>query len=78
MFNTETLEWTDPELFHGEPRRNHAAIFVEAIPSNKYFIFGGSCAEFEEGQHRHLGEYSSEMLCIDINTMTFSSVHLED
>lgn len=69
MFNTETLEWYDPELFHGEARRNHTAIFVEAIPSDKYFIFGGSCADFEEGQHRNLGTYSNEMICLDIETL---------
>jgi hypothetical protein len=42
LFNTETNEWSDIELLYGIPRWNMAAIFVEAIPSNKFFIFGGA------------------------------------
>lgn len=77
-FNPETNEWADMEKTYGIPRWNHSAIFVEAIPSCKYFIFGGSTGEFEEGQHRSLGKLSEEIFFFDLASKKFSSIQLED
>lgn len=49
-----------------------AAIFVEAIPSNKFFIFGGAQGDFDEGSTRHKGKLSGEVAVLDINTMTLN------
>lgn len=78
IFDTHTNEWTDPEIYFGMPRWNMSALFVEAIPSNKFFVFGGSQGEFDEGSQRNLGKISNEMLVLDINSMRFTSVELED
>ena len=45
-----------------------SAIFVEAIPSNKFFIFGGSV---DEGAQRNLGKLTNEIFVLDINSMSF-------
>jgi len=42
LFDTETYEWTDADIPFEYPRWNHTTLMVEAIPSWKYFIFGGS------------------------------------
>ena len=41
VFNLSTREWTIPDIFNESPRWNFSAVMVEAIPSWKYFIFGG-------------------------------------
>lgn len=41
FFNLETKEWTDPDIFNEVPRWNHSGVLVEAIPTWKFFVFGG-------------------------------------
>lgn len=71
MYDTNINEWRDIELTFGIPRWNMSAIFVEAIPSNKFFVFGGSIGEFEEGSTRNLGQLTNDIFVLDINTMNF-------
>ena len=40
-FDLETKEWYDPDIYNEIPRWNHSSFMVHAIPSWKYFIFGG-------------------------------------
>jgi dynein heavy chain len=40
-FNLATKEWTNPDIFNEVPRWNHSGVLVEAIPTWKFFIFGG-------------------------------------
>jgi len=56
-FDINTCEWSDPDIYNDVSRWNHSAIMVEAIPSWKYFIFGGESTNFNEGQTRTFGEY---------------------
>ena len=71
QFDSETNEWKDIELAYGTSRWNMSAIFVEAIPSNKFFIFGGSIGDFDEGSQRNLGKLTNDIFVLDINTMSF-------
>ena len=71
QFDTETNEWKDIELTYGTPRWNMSAIFVEAIPSNKFFVFGGSIGDFDEGSQRNLGQLTNDIFVLDINSMSF-------
>lgn len=73
MFESETNEWRDIELTYDMCRWNMSSIFVEAIPSNKFFIFGGSVGEFDEGAQRNLGKLTSDIIVLDINSMTFET-----
>lgn len=40
---------------------------VKAIPSWKYFIFGGSIGNFEEGGNRTTSKMSDECFVLDLN-----------
>lgn len=46
VYNLESKEWTDPDIYNEIPRWNHCSALVEAIPTWKFFIFGGECAEY--------------------------------
>jgi dynein heavy chain len=54
-FDLTSHEWTDPDVYSDKPRWNHSAVMVEAIPSWKYFIFGGESMYFSEGAARSFG-----------------------
>ena len=60
------------------PRWNHSGIMVEAIPSWKYFVFGGSQGEFPENGPRNFGAYSSESAFLDVSSMKFQPITTED
>jgi dynein heavy chain len=77
-FNLDTLEWYDPDIYNDIPRWNHSAIMVEAIPSWKYFIFGGEAGEFPEGGPRHFGHCVNSTCYLDIETMHWTNVLTED
>jgi hypothetical protein len=51
---------------------------VEAIPSWKYFIFGGESTNFNEGQIRTFGEYVNTACFLDISGMRWSPVTPEN
>ena len=57
-------------------RWNHCSVLVEAIPTWKVFIFGGECAEYNEGNARAFGEYVNSSCFLDLGTekwATFAS-----
>lgn len=41
FYDLTTNEWTDPDIYNGTPRWNHSSVLVPAIPTWKFFIFGG-------------------------------------
>jgi hypothetical protein len=74
----DTLEWYDPDIYNDIPRWNHSAIMVEAIPSCKYFIFGGESGDFPEGGPRHFGHCVNSACYLDIETMHWTTIQTED
>ena len=77
-FNLDTKEFYDPDIYNEMPRWNHSGIMVEAIPSWKYFIFGGEVGEFPEGGPRNFGNFTNSACYLDIETMRWSTIALED
>jgi len=78
VFDLLTCEWTDPDIFNGVARWNHAAMMVEAIPSWKYFIFGGESTDFGEAQPRTFGTCVNTSCYMDLDTMKWSDIQPED
>ena len=78
VFDLETCEWTDPDIFNGVARWNHAAVMVEAIPSWKYFIFGGESTDFGEAQPRTFGTCVSTSCFMDMATLRWMDIMPED
>jgi len=74
IFDLNTNEWSDPDIYNDVSRWNHSAIMVEAIPSFKYFIFGGESTNFNEGQTRTFGQYVNTACFLDIASMRWSPI----
>jgi len=66
LYDINNNVWVDPELSHEIPRWYHSAICVPAIPSWKYFVFGGSIGNFEEGGNRTTSKMTDEAYVLDI------------
>jgi len=77
VFDMNTCEWSDPDIYNDVSRWNHCAIMVEAIPTWKYFIFGGESTNFNEGQARTFGAYVNSSYYLDIGTMNWSEIKPE-
>jgi len=78
VFDLNTNEWSDPDIYNDVSRWNHSAIMVEAIPTWKYFIFGGESTNFNEGQDRTFGAYVNSACYLDIGTMQWSDIKPEN
>lgn len=78
VFDMETKEWSDPDIYNDIARWNHSAIMVEAIPTWKYFIFGGESANFNEGQARTFGQYVNSACFLDLGTMEWQEIKPEN
>lgn len=78
VFDMNTCEWTDPDIYNGVSRWNHSAIMVEAIPTWKYFIFGGESTDFAEGSDRTFGAYVNSSYFLDIGTMNWTEIKPEN
>ena len=78
IFDLNTNEWSDPDIYNDVSRWNHCAIMVEAIPSYKYFIFGGESTNFNEGQTRTFGQYVNTACFLDIASMRWSPITPEN
>jgi dynein heavy chain len=65
-FNLVTHTWTNPDLNHDIPRWYHSCICVPAIPSWKFFVFGGSTGQFAEGENRTLSRFSDDIFYLDV------------
>mmetsp|Transcript_7679 Transcript_7679/g.7086 ORF Transcript_7679/g.7086 Transcript_7679/m.7086 type:complete len:306 (+) Transcript_7679:36-953(+) len=74
MFDLDKLEWSDPDIYNEIPRWNHSSIMVEAIPSWKYFIFGGESGEFAEGGSREFGGCVNTSCYLDLETMRWTTI----
>ena len=72
VFDLHTKEWSDPDIYNDLQRWNHSAIMVEAIPSWKYFIFGGETTNYHEGQTRTFGNCDNLAYYLDIETMKWT------
>ena len=77
-FDLKTCEWFDPDIFNGVARWNHAAVMVEAIPSWKYFIFGGESTDFGEAQPRTFGACVNTSCFMDLEGMRWQEIMPED
>ena len=77
IYDIKKNEWIDPEIQYDIPRWNHSGVMVFAIPSWKYFIFGGSVGTFDEGTPRTLGKLTDDLHVLDIETMKWSVVALD-
>ena len=73
-----TNEWYDPDIYNETPRWNHCGIMVEAIPSWKYFIFGGETGDFPEGGPRNFGAFTNTSCFLDVDSMRWSTIFLDD
>lgn len=73
VFDLEKREWTDPDIYNGIHRWNHCSVLVEAIPTWKFFIFGGECAEYNEGTPRSFGEYVNSSCYLDLGIMRWTT-----
>jgi dynein heavy chain, axonemal len=84
IYDIKKNEWIDPEVSHENPRWYHMGVMVPAIPSWKYFVFGGSVGNFEEGGNRTLSKFSDDAYVLDMNlannmkNLKWTSVQLED
>lgn len=77
LYNIETNEFSDPDIYNEIPRWNHTGILVHAIPSKKYFIFGGEQGDFPEGGPRHFGVCTNSACYLDIETRHWSKIETE-
>jgi len=73
VFDLEKKEWTDPDVDNGVHRWNHSAVLVEAIPTWKFFIFGGECAEYNEGSARSFGQNVNSSCFLDLGTIQWTT-----
>jgi len=73
QYDFNTKEWSDPDIFNEVPRWNHCSLLIEAIPTWKFFIFGGECAEYNEGAARSFGQYVNSSCFIDLGAMRWST-----
>jgi len=64
-FNLETLEWVNPDITLEIPRWYHSSFFAKAIPSWKFFVFGGSTGQFSEGESRTASQFSDSIFYMD-------------
>lgn len=78
VFDLQTCEWNDPDIFNGVARWNHAAVMVEAIPSWKYFIFGGESTDFGEAQPRTFGACVNTSCFMDLENFRWQEIMPED
>jgi hypothetical protein len=51
---------------------------VEAIPSWKYFIFGGESTDYGEAQPRAFGQVVNSSCYLDLESMKWTTIELED
>ena len=78
IFDLNTNEWSDPDIYNDVSRWNHSAIMVEAIPSWKYFIFGGESTNFNEGQSRTYGAYLNSAYYLDLANFKWAEIKTEN
>lgn len=73
FFDLEKGKWGDPDIYNEVPRWNHSSVLVEAIPYQKFFVFGGECAEYTEGAARSFGQYVNTSCLLDLGIMRWNT-----
>lgn len=71
-FDLESREWVDCDIAYDIPRWNHSGALVEAIPTWKYFIFGGEANTYAEGDARTFGAYCNSSCFLDCGTLSWT------
>lgn len=71
-FDLDKREWQDNDCINDIHRWNHSSVLVEAIPTWKFFIFGGEEAEFMEGNDRQFGKFVNSSCFLDLGTMKWT------
>lgn len=71
-FHIDKKEWQDNDCVNDIHRWNHSSVLVEAIPTWKFFIFGGEEDEFMEGNQRKFGRYCNSSCYLDLGTMKWT------
>lgn len=77
IYDIEKKTWTDPEISHEIYKWNMTGIMVPSIPSWKYFIFGGSVGNFEEGGNRTSSRIVDDSFYLDVDQRKWLGVQLE-
>lgn len=77
IFDILNNTWVETEVTHEIPRWYHSGLIVPAIPSWKYFIFGGSVGNFEEGGNRTLSRINDDSYVLDLNLKNIKSLKWE-
>lgn len=73
QFDLEKKEWYDPDCMHEVHRWNHCSYLVPAIPTWKFFIFGGEQAEYTEGTARAFGTYVNTSALLDMGALRWTT-----
>jgi dynein heavy chain len=74
IFDLIKNEWSDPDIYNEIPRWNHSSALVEAIPTWKFFVFGGECAEYNEGTARSFGAFVNSTAVYDLGTKKWNTI----
>ena len=72
ILDTVANTWQVVDNFSLEPRWNHTACSVEAIPNWKIFIFGGCTGNLQQTK-RAQGNFSNKVLVLDSGTNLFTT-----
>ena len=78
IYDIKGNKWIDAEISHEIPRWNFNSVMVKAIPSWKFFVFGGSVGSFVEGHARNLGRFSDDLFFFDVDHKKWQPVPLVD
>lgn len=73
QFDLAKNEWFEPDINYGIPRWNHCATLVPAIPTWKFFVFGGEQLEYNEGAPRRFGDYTNSSTYLDMGTIAWTT-----
>jgi dynein heavy chain len=65
-------EWYEPDITFGLPRWNHCSVLVPAIPTWKFFVFGGEQLEYNEGADRRFGDYTDTSTYLDLGAIRWT------
>lgn len=78
-YHLEKGEWNNTNMSHETLFVwNHSAFEVEAVPSWKYFIFGGSSCQFDETKPRERAKCINNVYVCDLDSQIIEEVKLED
>lgn len=72
ILDTTLNTWQSVDSFTLDPRWNHTACSVEAIPNWKIFIFGGCTGNLQQTK-RAQGNFSNQVLVLDSGTTLFNT-----